>query len=79
MFKAREFEPLYNGSPVMPSWFLICRNCKNSFRHAEVDTYKLVNFLEERKPFFPDDGLEIECPHCSQINTYHQTDLRYSH
>jgi hypothetical protein len=67
------------GYSVMPSWVLTCPNCKNSFHHSKVDTYKFANFLEERKPEFPDKGLELECPHCNHKSTYCQTDLCYSY
>ena len=62
----------------MPSWVLLCNNCKNVMLGADVSHPRLANFIGEAKLQFPVGGWEVECPHCGKKDTYHTDDQRYS-
>jgi hypothetical protein len=67
----------------MPHWMLSCRNCEQQFPHSEIPKEMAsplsgpFGFLIE-KPLFPEQGLEVECPHCGKTSIYqrHQLTLR---
>jgi hypothetical protein len=61
----------------MPSWVLVCHECKADFKTWQIDDRKLVNFLFPMKPTFPIDGIVTQCPNCKHDGIYQATDLRY--
>ena len=62
---------------LMPGWILTCKNCSKRFSHSKIEEDKLTNFYLHRKPEFPAEGLELECPTCNTKSQYQQSDLRY--
>jgi hypothetical protein len=61
----------------MPSWNLTCQNCSKSFTHSKLEEANLLNYNLPRKPEFPAEGQELECPSCKTKARYQQSDLRY--
>jgi len=69
----------------MAHWVLSCLGCQQQFPHSEI-RHEDSNFLSSPfgiffdKPPFPEDGLELKCPHCGQKSVYqrHQLTLRMS-
>ena len=60
----------------MPSWNLACANCHRMFQHSEIED-TLINSYWPKKPDFPTDGSEIQCPHCGRQELYQQHQLFY--
>jgi hypothetical protein len=63
---------------LVPSWNLTCQNCSKTFMHSKVEDASLNNYFFPKKPEFPADGQELECPTCNTKTQYQQSDLRYS-
>jgi hypothetical protein len=62
---------------IVPSWNLTCQNCSKTFTHSKVEDGSLKNYFFPKKPEFPADGQELECPACNTKAQYQQSDLRY--
>jgi hypothetical protein len=61
----------------MPSWTLVCHECKADFKTWKIDDLKLSDYLFPVKPSFPIDGIVATCPNCGRDGVYQVTDLRY--
>ncbi len=66
----------------MPSWVLVCPECKQDFAHTEIPTdpkrRPFDRFLgTEAKPEFPPGGLRIECANCRKTSLFHRYQLIY--
>jgi hypothetical protein len=60
----------------MPSWNVTCQNCSETFTHSKIED-TLADYFFPKKPEFPADGQELECPACKSKAQYQWTDLRY--
>ena len=63
----------------MARWVLNCSNCNEAFTHSTIDDTGIANYFMPKKPDFPPDGAEFECPNCGHSATYQQSDLRFQH
>jgi DNA-directed RNA polymerase subunit RPC12/RpoP len=61
----------------MAAWVLGCPNCKSEFAHAKIDETKFVDYMQPKRPVFPYEGLEIDCPNCTHRSVYYHHELRY--
>jgi DNA-directed RNA polymerase subunit RPC12/RpoP len=61
----------------MAKWVLKCDNCDSEFTHSMITDQGAQSYFLPEKPVFPFAGLEIECPHCGDKDTYDRTDLMY--
>jgi DNA-directed RNA polymerase subunit RPC12/RpoP len=61
----------------MAAWVIACVNCKVPFVHTKIDDYKLMDFLDPRKPEISPEGARVECPNCGHRSLYYRTDLIY--
>lgn len=66
----------------MSRWLLGCPECAESFTYAEVTPEAERNdfdlFLNTaKKPDFPADGLEVECPRCNKKSRFYRNQLKY--
>ena len=63
----------------MSRWVLSCAECNEDFTHAEkAEIQSLISdpFTGRLpKPDFPDEGLELECPHCKKRSLYKKSQL----
>jgi len=62
---------------AMPSWTLVCLECKADFKTWKIDDLKLSDYLFPVKPSFPVDGIVTRCPKCGHDGVYQSTELRY--
>ena len=60
----------------MASWEIECRNCHKKFTHSMISD-ELMNYYLPMRPAFPDEGSELECPHCSHKTRYQRNDLTF--
>jgi hypothetical protein len=61
----------------MAAWVLGCPNCRGEFEHAKINDTALIDYLQPRKPVFPHEGLEVDCPNCTHKNIYRPHELVY--
>ena len=65
----------------MARWVLECAHCKVEFPHSDinVDGYSAFDpfTLTATKPEFPQDGLSVVCPNCSNTFVYQRYQLLY--
>jgi hypothetical protein len=62
----------------MPTWNLTCQSCSKTFAHSKVEDSTLNDYFLPKKPEFPTNGQELECPACNTKAQYQRYDLRYS-
>ncbi len=61
----------------MANWMLRCQNCSNAFLHSVIAVKGVLDYFLPSKPESPDEGWELECPHCGHKGTYQRSDLFY--
>ena len=66
----------------MPRWVLDCPECNQEFPHSEIDTKRTPSSLDPfswiaDKPDFPDEGIQLRCPHCKKLSVYKRYQLVY--
>jgi hypothetical protein len=61
----------------MPRWVLNCPSCLHEFTHSESDRRTLDDSYLDKKPEFPREGLELQCPNCQASSLFEQAQLRY--
>ena len=61
----------------MASWVLACQNCKRDIEQAKINDQMLLDYLEPRKPIFPQGGLEVQCPDCGYKCVYLRNEMVY--
>jgi hypothetical protein len=59
----------------MADWVLQCTYCQRVFTHSRIKYVGWADFYVPRKPDFPPNGSEIECPECRHKTNYHQNNL----
>jgi DNA-directed RNA polymerase subunit RPC12/RpoP len=63
----------------MRRWVLNCAECDKEFTHtekAEMQSPSSDPFTGRLpKPDFPDEGLQLECPHCKKRSLYKKSQL----
>lgn len=57
----------------MANWELQCPNCQKKFIYLRIED-DLESFYIPKRPMFPDNGLNVECPSCGSKTAY----TRYS-
>src|SRR4051812_25156263 len=67
----------------MPYWVLPCTDCNKDFVHSEAveqtSSATIDPFVGQYiKPLFPNDVLELECPHCKKEAHFKRHQLRYA-
>jgi DNA-directed RNA polymerase subunit RPC12/RpoP len=61
----------------MALWVLACLNCKRDIEQAKINDRVLLDYLEPRKPIFPEEGLEVRCPNCGHRSVYRRNEMVY--
>jgi len=61
----------------MPRWVLNCPLCREDFTYSNSERRTLDDLYLDKKPEFPRDGRELQCPHCQASSWFEQAQLRY--
>lgn len=61
----------------MPRWVLNCPTCREDFTHSQSERRTLDDWYLDKKPEFPREGRELQCPNCQTSTWFEKAQLRY--